>query len=201
MTPTSKRIARVISTARRLPARRLPARSLARIAPRLAILGAFALAACAGDEAPPPCPGVTTPEVTAEIVAFNDQGRDLTDMRHRASIADATVACEVRADDAGREVVAELNILFETEKGPANESGRMDLPYFVAVVRGDGEILQRRAFTLRLSMPGNQTRGQSVETLAPTIPLAEGARGDAYSLFIGFVLSEDQLTYNRRNAL
>jgi hypothetical protein len=38
-----------------------------------------------------------------------------------------------------------------------------------------------------------------VEEVQPTIPLKEGENGDWYRIYVGFMLSEQELAYNRKN--
>lgn len=164
-------------------------------------LAALGVAGCAGDDAPPPCPEVQVLADTARVVDFAGSGRDLTDKRFEASIANTSLTCEIRETDRGPEVVAELQVLFELEKGPASRDDRLGLRYFVAVARDGDTVLNRRAFDLRAQLSGSQTRGRVVETLAPTIPLAPRENPRSYRIYVGFVLSQDQLDYNRRNPL
>lgn len=168
-----------------------------------ALLAAVALgvAGCAGDDTPPPCPEVQVLTDTARMVAFAGSGRDLTDKRFEAEIANTSLACEIRETDRGPEVVAELQVLFELKKGPASRDNRLGLRYYVAVARDEDAVLSRRAFDLDAQLSGSQTRGQVVETLAPTIPLAPREDPRSYRIYVGFVLSQDQLDYNRRNPL
>ena len=43
------------------------------------------------------------------------------------------------------------------------------------------------------------TQGIVVEELQPTIPLKVGENGDYYRIYVGFMLTEQELAYNRKN--
>lgn len=135
----------------------------------------------------------------ARLVDFRGEGRDLTDTRYEVRIENTALACEIVEDDGERTVEAEMRILFAAEKGPASESDTVRFGYFVAVGDKDRNILRRREFPLALSLPGNQTRVRAVETISPTIPLRDGESGADYRVYVGFVLTPEQLEYNRRN--
>jgi len=179
---------------------RLPLPSRPRQTAHASVLAlAVLLAACAGDDAPPPCPEPVPLRDAARLVDFRGEGRDLTDTRHEVRIENTALACEVVEDDGERTVEAEMRILFAAEKGPASESDTVRFGYFVAIADKDRNILRRREFPLSLSLPGNQTRIRAVETISPTIPLRDGESGADYRVYVGFVLTPEQLEYNRRN--
>jgi hypothetical protein len=135
----------------------------------------------------------------SRLVAFTDQGQDLTDQRYEVRIRDVALACEVARDDDRQRVVAEMKILFQAEKGPASRGDAVDFRYFVAIADPERNILRRESFEASVTMPGNQTRAEAVETLAPTLPLPAEARPAGYRVLVGFELTRAQLDYNRAN--
>ena len=173
-----------------------------RAGPALACMAAaLTLAACAGDDRPPgfTCPTAEIPAESSQLVAFQGDGRDLTDVRFDLQVTDVALTCELERDGEERTVEAEIGMRFTAEKGPANREGLAAGRYFVAVTGPEGDVLSRRSFDLRIGLPGNQTRVAADQYLAPTIPLAEGAPADAYTVYVGLVLTPAQLRYNRSN--
>lgn len=158
------------------------------------------LAACSSSD-PPPCPEAGTLADAARIVAFRDGGRDLTDKRFEVRITDVAVACEVDRDDDGQTVRAEMKLRFDAEKGPANADESAKFRYFVAITDAQRNVLKRKAFDARISLPGNTTRTQAIETLSPTLPLKPDANPANYRFLVGFELTRAQLRYNRNNPL
>jgi hypothetical protein len=177
----------------------MPARRLPHAVTPLAAAAALLLAACASDAPKPPCPEVAVPQDAARLVTFADGGRDLTDVRHELAIADVALGCEVDEGDDGRVAEAELAVLFSGERGPASAAEQVGFRYFVAVADSEDRILARESFELTMEMPGNQRRVLARDTVSPTIPLAEGRSPAAYRIYVGFVLSQEQLAYNRDN--
>jgi hypothetical protein len=161
----------------------------------------LALMACTSRGQPPSCPDAGTLADAARVVAFRDDGRDLTDKRFEARITDVAVACDVNRDEDGQTVRAEMKVRFDAEKGPANADDAAAVRYFVAITDAQQRVLKRRAFDVRIPLPGNTTRNQTVETLSPTLPLKPDVDPGAYRFLVGFELSRAQLRYNRDNPL
>ena len=171
-------------------------------APAIAGLAALiVLAGCASDESPARlvCPPATIPEDSAQLVAFAGGGRDLTDVRYDLQVTDVALNCELERDDDARTLATELGVRFVAEKGPANREGVATGRYYVAVVGPDGAVLSRQSFPVEIELPGNQTRVAVARYLSPTIPVAEGAATDAYTIYVGLVLTPEQLRFNRAN--
>lgn len=165
-----------------------------------AAVALMALAGCAGSE-PPACPSGRALQDAERMVAFREQGRDITDRRFEARITDVAVACDVDAEEDRQTVRAEMKVRFAAEKGPANTSDAATFRYFVAIAGPDRRILRREAFETTIPLKGNSTQGSTVETLSPTLPLTADANPKAYRFLVGFALNRDQLHYNRQNPL
>lgn len=181
----------------------MPGRARTRRAGRghwLAVPVAAAMAACSNSP-PPTCPEAGTLADAARVVAFRDGGRDLTDKRFEVRIADVAVACEVDRDADEQTVRAEMKVRFDAEKGPANTRDAAAFRYFVAITDARRNVITRKAFDARVSLPGNATRNQTVQTLSPTLPLKPDANPGAYRFLVGLELSRAQLRYNRDNPL
>lgn len=158
---------------------------------------ALLLAACAGDdERPPPCPALVVVNDASKVTRFQGEGRDLTDVLFETEVQNASITCEY--DD--NSVEAALRVLFETTRGPADSSRTARFSYFVAVADRGQNVLAREEFELLAEFPGNRTEVQQVDEIEPTIPLGEGKNGSDYVVYLGLILSRDEVEYNRRNA-
>jgi hypothetical protein len=62
-----------------------------------------------------------------------------------------------------------------------------------------GQPLARQVFDTAIPFEDNATQGIVVEELQPRIPLKQGENGDYYRIYVGFLLNEKELAYNRRN--
>lgn len=160
------------------------------------------VAGCASDEAANrnACPAGTILRDAAHLTAFRGEGRDLTDNRYEVRIADIAVACNIDSSSEGQTVRSEVKLLFEAEKGPANRTDAARFTYFVAIADNQRNILARETFDVRIPLPGNTTRNETIESLIPTLPLPAEARPGAYRIIAGLELNRDQLRYNRRDA-
>ncbi len=130
------------------------------------------------------------------LTRFEGSGRDLTDVVFETTIRNADVACAYEDN----EIEAALRLLFATTRGPADTSRRAEFRYFVAVADREQNILAREEFDLAAEFPGNRTEILLIDEIDPTIPLAEGRNGADYVVYIGLVLSRDEVDYNRRTA-
>ena len=159
------------------------------------------LAGCASGDQPARlvCPPAVIPPESAQLVAFAGGDRDLTDVRFDLQVTDVALTCALERDDDARTLETELGVRFTAEKGPANRDGLATGRYFVAVTGPDGEVLSRQSFDLEVELPGNQTRVATAQYLSPEIPVAEGAATDAYTIYVGLVLTAEQLRFNRAN--
>ena len=164
------------------------------------IFGSFLLSlllsGCGGNNGPPlPCPTTVLHPDARQMVRFNDQGRDLTDVLFEARIEDLALACDY--DDGAIE--AELRLRILAVRGPADRARKARIGYFVAIATREQEILTREEFQIEIPFPGNRTRIVAIEELVPRIPLKPGQSGADYLIYVGFVMTPGELQYNRAN--
>ncbi len=170
-------------------------------APRLSrlVAGSFVLAvvlaACSQDGPPLPCPAVVPVADAAQLVRFDGQGRDLTDVLFEARIENFALTCEY--DDGVIE--SQLLVQILAVRGPANRDRVARLGYFVAIATRDQEIGAREEFALAVPFEGNRTRVLAADELTPKIPLQPGEDGTNYLIYIGLSVTPEELQYNREN--
>lgn len=165
-----------------------------------AALALLVLAACEQGPTgpPPPCPDIVIVQDAAELTQFlTGAGRDLTDVTLEARIADFRGFCDTDIEDNGTGVVdVDMQLLMVATRGPAATTRDATVRYFVAIADKEENILAREEFETSVSFEGNRNRVGFAEELAQKIPLGAGQLGDAFSIFVGFVLSDDDLKYN-----
>jgi hypothetical protein len=71
----------------------------------------------------------------------------------------------------------------------------------VAITDSHDKILVRQQFDTSIDFEGNKTRNGIRENLEPSIPLQQAQRGDDYRIYVGFVLTHDEVDYNRAHPL
>ena len=143
-------------------------------------------------------PTVTCPEVrkvgdVARVTRFVPGGRDLTDVTFEAAVGQLGGSCGT----SDGQVVVDLTVQFIASRGPANTTRQAPFTYFVAIVDKSDNILARQEFQTAVQFPGNQTRSTAVEELEQDIPMANPLHGNQYRIFVGFVLTPDEIAYNR----
>jgi hypothetical protein len=151
------------------------------------------LAACEAPPPPPDCPRANLVEDADRVVRFAGSGRDITDQLFEARISDITGECVFTEG----KVAIDMKLRIEAARGQALEGGSAPLGYFVAIVGPDGSVRARKEFETEVPFQG-RTRSAIIEELEPEIPLAEGERADYYTVYVGLLLSHDELDYNRR---
>lgn len=178
----------------------IPLRASPNGRPVLTVLATLALAAvlagCTMFEPaapPPPCPRVARVDDAGRLTRFAGTGRDLTDVAFEAEISAMQGSCAFEDD----EIDVELDVQFIASRGPADTNRRADFRYFVAVARTDHTVLAREEFDSYIEFPGNQVRAGIVEELVQRIPIPEGGSGAPYVIYVGFVLTPEELAFNR----
>ena len=144
-------------------------------------------------------PTVTCPEVTkvgdaVKLTRFVPGGHDLTDVAFEAAVGKIGGNCS--AGDNGSLDVS-LTVEFIASRGPADKTRKALFTYFVAIVDSAENILAREQFDTGVAFPGNQTRNAATEELEENIPLGKGQQGNQFRVFIGFVLTPEEVAYNR----
>ena len=93
-----------------------------------------------------------------------------------------------------------LRIPFIAERGPANQASQAKFEYFVAVATTSNEVPTggREAFSLAIPFHNNQTRNGGTDEVEELIPLGPNDVGANYIVYVGLVLTEDELNYNRQ---
>ncbi len=148
---------------------------------------------------PPPCPAIIVVGETAELTQFRPgPGRDLTDVVAEGRIDRFDGFCETdRKRDGTGEVKVELQIFVVVARGPANTTRTASYEYFVAVADKSERILAKQTFSAEVAFEGNRNRLTAFETLEQKIPLTVNQDGGAFTVYVGFQLTTDQLAYNR----
>lgn len=164
---------------------------------RLLLALPFFLAGCSSwfqSEEAPPCPRATLVEGAEEVVRFAGEGRTRDDVAFEARILGVGGECEFTDDE--RRVTVDMRLRIEGARGPALQADDASLSYFVAIVSPDGQVLAREEF--ETAIPLDDDRAVIVEELEYEIPLPEGRRAASYTLFVGLIVSEEELAAKRK---
>jgi len=145
------------------------------------------------------CPKALRVQDASTLTRFQPgRGRDATDSLVQATMSDIVVACSARRDRVEVDIVLEIRVAEGPALARTAPDRRVALEYFVAIVDPQRQILTRRTFNADFQFTGNRTKLQSKEELSQRIPLAEPNTGGAYQIAVGFVMTPDEVEFNRR---
>ena len=170
------------------------------------VAGAMALlvtASCATNEdiASYPCPFVGAVRELSYTTKFEGESQDLSDTLYEAKIDQVlpAVNCVYENDDGKQAIVYDIQVKFLAQRGPKEHEGIVKFNYFVGIGGPGGQILKREVFDSQIVFENNATQAITIEEIQPRIPLKQGENGDFYRIYIGFMLNERELAYNRKN--
>lgn len=167
--------------------------------PRLALAAATLplLASCSGtaDEFAPACPKPIILRDGGDLQRFKGAGRDFLDTVIQGRVTSISGSCK---PDGKGVVAATVTVGMELTRGPAATGRTADVPFFIAVTRGE-RVLDKQVYTLHALFPENTDRlrltGDSVDL---ALPVSKDVGADAYQVTVGFQLSPEELAFNRQ---
>ena len=179
-----------------MPARRMIA--LPRAAIPAAVMTAVLLAACSpSDQFAPACPELKLLKNGADLARFNERGQDVTDLVLSARISAVPATC--KAGSRGK-VDATMKVVMVVNRGPALPGRSVQVPYFITVMDGD-RVLQQKDYVMPVGFPPNVDQGQATsEDILMEFPVTPEKSAAAYTIYVSFRLTPQELQYNRRNA-
>jgi hypothetical protein len=180
-------------------------------APWLAVIvAAGLLAACGligGKPTGPICPSINIlPDASRVTIFRNGPGRDLSDIAYEARVIGFEGDCVYKAANKEKEkdgkytdVTLNVRPKFRVVAGPALTGARVALNYFIAMPEFYPNPEGRADFSRDAEIPANRTPIELIDTdIQVTIPLGETRAGASVPVYIGFILTEEQLEQNRR---
>lgn len=172
---------------------------------RVAAVGLMLFVAACGDkeEDMAPCPQARVLSEPAEITRFAEgPGRDLTDVSFTAYIVRVAGECGYKED--GGEIDSVLTVTIDVVRGPANKQGSAAFSYFIAVseyLEGGGAtpvVLARQAFAVEAPFADAKKGLRYKDVLDITIPRPDDRDVRNYVMFLGFVLTPEEMAYNKK---
>lgn len=140
-------------------------------------------------------PGVIVTDA-ANLTRFKPgAGRDPTDVQFQAEIGKVETKCSF-ARRGG--VSVEMRVAIGVAEGPAAQNRTAQLTYFVAIIAPGRQVVARKEFPADYQFAGNRNRVVGLEELTQEIPEITDVQAQGYQIAVGFVLSPDELAYNRQ---
>jgi len=174
----------------------MPSKFMQAAVMRLVPIGlcAAVLAACAQPDIAVRCPTIRLPLGTEQVTRFADgPGRDITDVVLQAEVKFLSGSCDIFEDN----IEMTFPVAVRGVRGPADQDGMERVRVFMAISTIQREVLARREIPLTLQFAGNRTSIVSADTVTVDIPKTVDQDGEDFIVFLGFVLSEEELEYNR----
>lgn len=162
----------------------------------LAAAVVLSLSGCAGkDESGLPCPDTGIIQDAGRLVAFSPaSSQDPAQLQVEAAFDNYRGAC--RYVDGKVEFLLEIDVA--AKRGPAAgvDITQAALPYFVAILDPQENILQRQGFTSKVPFDATGV-GMKTEKYVLRLPLEDTKTVRQYKVVMGFELTPAQLAYNR----
>jgi len=160
----------------------------------VALVVLAALAACAGDDSPPPPPLCPKVGIINGLQGFERPAPGNSDeFGYHAAMENVDGACRPDQGD----LVVEMAVDLVVRPGATLGGATLELPYFVAISRPDGQIVDRQDFVGRVSVPPVGRRAGATETFSQRfVGMAQGAAG--YQVMFGFALPEPEALRQRQ---
>jgi len=176
---------------------RLKGACLSALAPLIGasvIIGALAGCSWFAKEETPACPRAAILAQARAVPVYRDgPGRDPTDITYEVGIGSLKGECSYDTDEGRTTITSVLSIGIEAKRGPAGESDRVEVPYFVAVVDPARNILAKQVFRPELVFEKSGIRTGTVEEIEQDIPISAEFAGQDYQIYIGLQIGRDQL--------
>jgi len=186
---------------------------------RFLIIAALAIAALAGCSdtgifgskiVAPNCPTATILEDANRITVYRaGPGRDIADIVYEARLLGVEGDCSYEIDKKGKTtvettykaVMLTLRPRFIVTPGPALEGYKIPIDYFVAIPQFYPNPEGRADFSRIVETSPARTQVDVTDaSIEIRVPLNENRRGESVGVFLGFVLTDEQLRENRSRA-
>lgn len=148
-----------------------------------------------------PCPQVEIVDDLSSISDFtNPQKQVNKNLISRVDLKSAESTCKLSSKTA----IVDLKLIFNGKLGPKGRKKSTDkpffsYPFFVAVTTPNGKIMAKEIFAASLTYAAKENEHSYYENLRQIIPIKSKNQANNYRVLIGFQVTPDQLTYNRKH--
>ena len=147
-----------------------------------------------------PCPAFM---VSEELDNYYDvPGTDGTKTNGLTSATIENISGKCRMNGSDDIVTVSLDIDFAAQAGGEMKNNAnpetLEIPYFIAVLNADQEILAKDTFSIPLEISGAEKKTYHKERLQQNIPFLEESDPSTYTIITGFQLNEPQLAYAKQ---
>lgn len=144
------------------------------------------------------CPAVAVPAFDRDLVQWQGDGHDLTNLAYRVRIADAAGSCTRKNRD--NNLYATITVTLAATRGPALVGRAIAAEYFVAVLR-NGVIIDKQNYQMSGEFAPNTDQLSLLgKPVTMTLPISENFDGSQYTIATGMQLTQAQLDDNQASA-
>jgi hypothetical protein len=165
------------------------------------VLAAMGVAGCQPtrlDDLLVSCPTLSLPADLADLTRYRDGAPpDLTTVVLDAKITGVDANC--RRGRRDQSVDATISMRFQLDRGPAAPTRQVQIPWFIALLDANNNVINRQSFVLPAQFGANTTRAAvGSQPVQITFPVGQERRAQDYRIMVGFQLTESELALNRR---
>jgi hypothetical protein len=117
------------------------------------------------------------------------------DVSFQALMSQAQLDCNY--DRVANTLVVNVKFAIKASRGPALSGANPQLPFFVAIIDADNNVLVKNVYNSDPQMSGRPSATYTETVSNFPVPLAEDRRPSDYEILTGFQLTPDELAYNR----
>jgi hypothetical protein len=154
------------------------------------------LAGCSQpDQFAPACPNLQLLNGAGDISSFNGHGQDVTDLVFSAHITAIPASCQ----SGGHAITAaKMQVSMQVQRGLALAGNVAHIPVFVTIMDGN-TVLQQQDYGMNVEFKANvDTVAVATPEIDMNFPVSAQKSAAAYTIYVGFRLTPQQLQYNRR---
>jgi hypothetical protein len=144
------------------------------------------------------CPTLSLPSDLADLTRYREGAApDLSTVVLDAKVTAVDAHC--RRGRRDQSVDATVSMRFQLDRGPAAATRGVQLPWFIAVLDQENNVVNRQTFVLPAQFGRNTTRAAvSSQPVEISFPVGQERRAQDYRILVGFQLSPEELELNRR---
>ncbi len=154
------------------------------------------LAGCApAPKFAPACPNLRLLTDAGDLASFNGRGQDVTNLLVSARILAIPAICKPGGPGL---TAATMHVHLQVQRGPALPGRVTRVPLFVTIMDGD-TVREQQDYGLNVEFPANvDTVIIDTPDIDMNFPISTQKSAAAYTIYVGFRLTPEQLQYNRR---
>lgn len=138
------------------------------------------------------CPAAVVLKPLAQTAVFStpDMAARPTDVMYYGILSEIDAKCSTSGDT----LQASLDVILAAERGPATKGDSVDFTYFIAVLGPNDQVLGKKSYGVRISVPNEARRAGINDHIEAQIPLGGQAPG-SLRIVAGFQQSPQDVEF------